>query len=998
MKRTINLLAETLALPFSELLNQRDFLTECAEKVNICSLGVDEGKRVSELDKAISGITSDIAGYLNQFLEIPNLTILESMIHYVFKGKDIVKCAERNKGLNSPRAVMNQYYIEQLMSLTELLITTRNGNAVLRPWDSSPKDDLLCLFGGKRNISLNEGSSFSPMKIELWNSLLRCLSEDLILSSYAAICTKDMEGVFTARKNAFRMLLSFGEHIDMADALLDNKLEKGMAETHLHAFASRDFGMIWEGMIRDAVSDQSVLEKEEHIIAYKAAIREEDIHSTVLGAAIIRTVLASYFQSGKCSFEEYLQEEILMPRYLSFFRMFAGELAEKGTSSIEISGLYQYGEPVVPGIGIKDSFDLWKLMSTIPQYLKKTCPSLAERCFLAWSLSYILKKPEDQMFTALFLFYLRKKQKAYRMRVQDSKSKGLQYFQQYYSSSSDGGSTEWTENIRNLLFTAMDDPRVVKTEFRFTPPTSIKQVMSEAVSEVEELLKEYLLAFIREHLLAIVLKKSYMFLTSNPEEEDIVKNFNEKWLNAISNILSGEKGELLRLLQYYEIETDTISPHRMGIIYHLIKKGEKNENDSCFSCTKATERDKYKQFTFGKARFEYEVAVTAISNLRNSSPEISRLIVGIDAAAPEIPTDPWVFAPAFQSARRQTSYWGIHEKDGNRKPLLGITYHVGEDFRHPISGLRHIHEAFCGLDMHPGDRIGHGFALGMDINRWFGLNGMVIMPRIERMENNLWLWHLITTESKLSCVAQYSNLLEKQILEDARRIYRDLHGITVDNLYYSYSQKTKPVSDLLEIVEQNRSDFLPDCRTCFQELEAAEFFPCWNTEKGKKGEWRENILLLSYHCELFKQRMNESIMVFTDSVQREIAEAVQEYMLEKMATNGIIVETNPSSNAVISEMDGVLTHPIWRLRQDKEHRVMATINTDDPSVFNATVANEHAQVYYALLYRGLSPEEALKEVDTMRDTALRTSFISSPVSLNDMLRDYEMILKHIIKY
>ena len=95
-------------------------------------------------------------------------------------------------------------------------------------------------------------------------------------------------------------------------------------------------------------------------------------------------------------------------------------------------------------------------------------------------------------------------------------------------------------------------------------------------------------------------------------------------------------------------------------------------------------------------------------------------------------------------------------------------------------------------------------------------------------------------------------------------------------------------------------------------------------------------------------------------------------------------------------MEGVLSHPVCHLRSEKEHQVMATINTDDPSVFNATVANEHAQVYYALLYNGKSTEEALKEVDIMRETALRTSFISSPVSINDMLKDYEMILKQIV--
>ena len=511
--------------------------------------------------------------------------------------------------------------------------------------------------------------------------------------------------------------------------------------------------------------------------------------------------------------------------------------------------------------------------------------------------------------------------------------------------------------------------------------------------DVRNELKQYLRDFIREHVYAIALKYSDTFLDCNRDEQDFVRFFDQKWHLALDNILAGRKGELVRLLGSMGIEIKSIVPHRLGIIYHMIKKGEKAEEESCFARKANTERQKYEQLSFGRARFDYEAAVTAITDIRNNSPEISRLIVGIDAAAQEIPTEPFVFASAFRKAKRQNAFWGIHEKESNRKSLLGVTYHVGEDFRHPLSGLRHIDEAFCGLGLHPGDRIGHGIALGMDMNRWFGLNGIAVMPRIERMENNIWLWHLMTTESSLSDVVKYANMIEKQILDDARVIYKDLHGITVYNLYNAYSRKMLPVQELHSIFQKRKNDFIPNCKNCFKEIEKASFFPCC---KNGDQVWHDDMLLLSYHCGLFKQRMSESVMVFTDQAQKETAVAVQQYMLKKIAANGIIVETNPSSNTVIGELDGVLSHPVCHLRTEEKHKVMATINTDDPSVFSATVANEHAQVYFALLNNGLSTEAALGEVDMMRETALRTSFISSPVDVDDMLKDYEAMLKQIM--
>ncbi|AVM73150.1 amidohydrolase family protein [Magnetospirillum gryphiswaldense] len=75
-------------------------------------------------------------------------------------------------------------------------------------------------------------------------------------------------------------------------------------------------------------------------------------------------------------------------------------------------------------------------------------------------------------------------------------------------------------------------------------------------------------------------------------------------------------------------------------------------------------------------------------------------IVGFDAAANELHAPPEVFAPVFRHLRAR----------GHQN----FTYHAGEDFRHLLSGIRTVLEAVTFLGMTPGNRIGHGTALGLD--------------------------------------------------------------------------------------------------------------------------------------------------------------------------------------------------------------------------------------------------------------------------------------------
>ncbi|MCP4605121.1 MAG: hypothetical protein GY847_32125 [Proteobacteria bacterium] len=140
-----------------------------------------------------------------------------------------------------------------------------------------------------------------------------------------------------------------------------------------------------------------------------------------------------------------------------------------------------------------------------------------------------------------------------------------------------------------------------------------------------------------------------------------------------------------------------------------------------------------------KLRFQcYE-----LERLRAVDPEAASAVVGIDAARGEEDTPPEVLAPAFRYLRRKLPNVGFGNSFGGRLewlPPLRATFHVGESFHHPLTGLRMVHEAIRFLDLRPGDRLGHAMALGVEPKEWLKFCGPPPhMTREERFDNLVWM-------------------------------------------------------------------------------------------------------------------------------------------------------------------------------------------------------------------------------------------------------------------
>src|SRR5574344_1719849 len=160
-----------------------------------------------------------------------------------------------------------------------------------------------------------------------------------------------------------------------------------------------------------------------------------------------------------------------------------------------------------------------------------------------------------------------------------------------------------------------------------------------------------------------------------------------------------------------------------------------------------------------KLRLSLMKKSVALLKYKQSECGNSKYLVGIDAAANELDASPEVFAPAYSLLR----------KSG----LFHFTYHVGEDFRHLISGIRSIDEAVDYLEMQQGDRLGHCTAIGIDPELWMSRSiGKFYISRGEWLFNLVWMWNIISQDIECSKFHSLLPSVEADIMRYSCEIYK----------------------------------------------------------------------------------------------------------------------------------------------------------------------------------------------------------------------------------
>ena len=164
-------------------------------------------------------------------------------------------------------------------------------------------------------------------------------------------------------------------------------------------------------------------------------------------------------------------------------------------------------------------------------------------------------------------------------------------------------------------------------------------------------------------------------------------------------------------------------------------------------------------------REKLEKQAQALARFREQYPQTASRVCGIDAASQEIGCRPEIFGPIFR-------FLGSHRARTDDPiqiqylPLLGKTYHVGEDFLDVVDGLRAIDEAIHFLNLDCGDRLGHALAFGVDVSLWYeSKESRISLPMQDYLDNVAWMYHALRHYKIELCETL------KSYLEEEFRIY-----------------------------------------------------------------------------------------------------------------------------------------------------------------------------------------------------------------------------------
>ena len=390
--------------------------------------------------------------------------------------------------------------------------------------------------------------------------------------------------------------------------------------------------------------------------------------------------------------------------------------------------------------------------------------------------------------------------------------------------------------------------------------------------------------------------------------------------------------------------------HRHGpddiftFVVHFIRWPE--ERDSTFD-----------REAFCNVRRELDQCSAALHLFRVQHPELARFVTGVDVANTErnCPVD--VFSPHLNllrgvydqellvediSSPYLSSWREIVERREHRipgLPRLGLTYHAGEDYYHPLDGIRTMWNAIAGAKMLAGDRIGHGLAAGANIDDHRRcLSGTNSGPRGDILDSLVWLY------CRLGETSGHDRLM-RDISDEISLLSMSAYG----------NCATPPE---LALVKRYRHRPPPNGPRNRRNIPPAVEQILWNEleDQSVRTARRENIPF----PDVFRR---------LDPGVKQAQKALSQFLAEK----GIILEINPSSNWATGAIALPSQHPALVMKS-MAPSIRIAINCDDPGTFATRIENEYALILEALITNGDSKDDAMSYIAHMNEMASNAAF------------------------
>ena len=867
-------------------------------------------RRKEVYEKAIS--------YMEVQCQLDNYDQIQQYMERWYLGQDVWKPLKDNIQQKEGHLSVYDLALYQMKRLANSMVSKLDGKFTYKYWETKGDVQLLGGFAGQD-------------KMHLFRGLSQLVPMDLLVAVSVLDSNQPEDSIRAFRGN-----------VAVTDSPLEQVLQRGVAENHLHMGVSAGFSLIWEELMCPTVGFSQQVITTALPICGARALPPEKLCFCWAYARYLRIWLAAYFAMGFCNKQgetaiEELQQELFDTN---------GSLKTFSYQLMNPQFLQQNYHAMKSS---KDAIDLFnELDQTMtafvqqnPQldYLRITDENNSEGVFLLRTMAALEKIPfGDEIgnnIKRLFLYYLRLKHGIFRMMVQHKAVGGLDYFQKYYRSVS--GTSKFSgkfasdsknrniNHFKRLILAQISNPHVKKVEFR----TSFFDTEKKARQELKEFLTAY---------------------------RDI-------------------------LYKYYCEKTETgYQPRtpfpKVGLVLHFLKSLQEMP-DLCI----CGEDDSLMRFQQLKRSYNKQLEIFLRLRDPQKHPGIDHYLVGIDVASLENAVPTWVFVSAYEAAR-----------DSKREPFLltgqvpyqslGFTCHAGEDFRHLMSGLRRVYEAIQYLKFHAGDRIGHGLALGVDVEIWCQNHPNVVLPRMEALENYLWAYKMLSTYP--------SNSNSGDLLYLEKRIHCLSEEIFCSKKLNRRNSLHIPTSVLLQSYEKLFEEVSPEeyCNQCTSPedrenccLKGLDSFTCSD-------------VLKTYHCSHFACEMNQVIHYHLSPQEIAVLKTLQQMMQELVSRAGVVVEINPSSNVIIGPMDTIHQHPLYQISsyQCDYKDLMVCVNSDDPGVFQTNICNELGISYMGMVERGIGREACLAWVERLRENGMSSSFIRNRDSNHQILQTLENLI------
>jgi adenosine deaminase len=702
----------------------------------------------------------------------------------------------------------------------------------------------------------------------------------------------------------------------------------GYAETHLHLGCALDFPLLWV-ITLCAVTNPVV--RERSFQSPGACLAEgRELAPWLVRAALTRSILAAYLATGSSSnnMEQFVRAIVSNSLnkqcgpwaysllLLCFSELRRGQLARSGPTFASWQALY--GQVAgVTGRKLPTSLENSQRADPIAPFFAPKGPGgpTPEMQFVIAGLARLETGPRDPLFEILFWQLIRIRSLFYRHVVQRPMTPGLQWFIRFYDRMKAASRTMPKELLYESAAMLGGAGKGLRSlEMRTSPDPSHSQL----TQELDAI----------DTAAASFPSSPYGAETGEPARRDameygMVLHFSrDRGGHAFQGIPTA-RGLWSHADPGTPIGADRKSPFGNPTGYRYAYYYQQKRREA---------------LSFAWVLQRYPVSL-----------EILR---GVDLCTDELGVPAWVFVPLFHHVRAAghaaSAY--LRRKCGRTVPPLRISVHAGEDFVHLLTGLRNVAEVLRYFDLRQGDRLGHGLALGVDPREWARRAGRIPICCEQRLLDLVWEWAWLGTEPA-EMPANQRILLEREIARLSEKLFgktqppylldqlvRKLHDPETLRRVAFPSGPISPKSDLTDLeLEVHR--YLTD-RVIFQ--------------RGREIEW------------------------LNPRTEGELLAALQSSIRRKLGEFGITIEVNPTSNLLVSDLQDLTDHPLWRLRppgsEGESPPLSVCVGSDDPLTFGTNLRQEYQSLYDALTLAGLSDEEARRWLNDTRASSLESRF------------------------